>query len=67
MRVARAGDPVEQAVGAVGLEVTADLVELLAAIADDAAGLADVAELAGMKIPAKPPAYSGMVAPAIPT
>ena len=31
----------EQAVGAVGLEVTADLVELLAAVADDAAGLAD--------------------------
>lgn len=45
--VARAGDPVEQAVGAVGLEVTADLIELLATVADDAAGLADVAKLAG--------------------
>ena len=45
--VARAGDPVDQPAGAVGLEVTADLVELPAALADDAAGLADVAELAG--------------------
>jgi hypothetical protein len=43
--IARSGDPVEQAVGAVGLEVAADLVELLAAVADDPAGLADVAEL----------------------
>jgi len=45
MRVARAGDPVEQAVGAVGLEVAADLVELLAAVADDLTGLACTAEL----------------------
>lgn len=46
-RVAGAGDPVEQAVGTVSLEVAPDLVELLAAVADDAAGLADIAELVG--------------------
>lgn len=47
VRVAWAGDPVEQTVGAVGLEVAPDLIELLAAVADDAAGLAHIAELAG--------------------
>lgn len=39
--IARSGDPVEQAVGAVGLEVTPDLTELLAAVADDPTVLAD--------------------------
>jgi hypothetical protein len=34
MRVARAGQPIEQPVRAIGLEVAADLVELLAAVAD---------------------------------
>ena len=47
VRVARAGDPVEQAVGAVGLEVAPDLVELVPTVADDPAGLAYIAELAG--------------------
>jgi hypothetical protein len=47
VRVAGTGDPVEQAIGTVGLEVAPDLIELLAAVADDAAGPADVAELAG--------------------
>lgn len=47
MRVARAGDPVEKAVDPVGLEVAPNLVELLAAVADDAAGRADIAKLAG--------------------
>ena len=47
MRVAGTGDPVEQAVGTVGLEVAPDLIELLAAVADDAAGFTDVAKLAG--------------------
>ena len=42
---AGAGDPVEQPVGAIGLEVAPDLVELLAAVAHQPAGLADIAEL----------------------
>jgi hypothetical protein len=44
MRRAGAGDPVEQPVGAIGLKVPTDLVELLARIAHHPAGLADVAE-----------------------
>jgi len=43
MRWPRAGDLVEQAFGAIDLEVPADLVELLAAVAPHPAGLADVA------------------------
>jgi hypothetical protein len=45
MRIARAGQPVDQTVRAVGLEVAPDLVELLAAVADHLAGLRDVAEV----------------------
>ena len=45
VRAAGAGQPVEQPLGAVGLEVPADLVELLARIAHHPAGFADVAEL----------------------
>src|SRR5262245_11912444 len=47
MRWAGAGDLVEQPLGAIGLEVAADLVELLAAIAHYPTGLADVAEIGG--------------------
>jgi len=45
MRWPCASNLVEQAFGAVGLEVAADLVELLTAVAHHPAGLADVAEL----------------------
>ena len=45
MRWAGAGDLVEQPLGALGLEVAADLVELLAAVAHYPTGLADVAEI----------------------
>jgi hypothetical protein len=45
MRLLRAFDLVDQALGTEGLIVAADLVELLTAVADDAAGLADVAEI----------------------
>ena len=38
---------VEQALGAIGLVVTANLVELLTAVADELAGFADVIELFG--------------------
>jgi hypothetical protein len=44
VRRAGAGDPVEQPLSAVGLEVAADLVELLARIAHHPAGFADIAE-----------------------
>jgi hypothetical protein len=47
VRGAGADQAVEQPVGAIGLEVPADLVELLARIAHHPAGLADVAELGG--------------------
>jgi hypothetical protein len=47
MRRAGAGDLVEQPLGAIGLEVAADLIELLAAVAHHPAGLADIAELGG--------------------
>ena len=40
-----AGQPVDQRLGAVGLEVAADLVELLAGVAHHLAGPADVAEI----------------------
>ncbi len=42
-----AGEFVEQALGAIGLVVTANLIELLAAVADELAGFADVIELFG--------------------
>ena len=42
-----ARQPVEQAVGAVQLKAPPDLVELLAAVADDPARLRDVAEFLG--------------------
>ncbi len=42
-----AGEFVEQALGAIGLVVTANLVELLAAVADELAGFSDVIELFG--------------------
>ena len=42
-----AGQPVKQAVGAVQLKAPPDLVELLAAVADDPARLRDVAEFVG--------------------
>ena len=42
-----AGEFVEQALGAIGLVVTANLVELLTAVADELAGFADVIELFG--------------------
>lgn len=38
---------VEQALDTIGLVITADLVELLAAVADELAGFADVIELFG--------------------
>jgi hypothetical protein len=44
-RVAWAWQPIDQAVGTVCLEVAADLVELLAAVADHLAGLGYVAEV----------------------
>jgi hypothetical protein len=44
MRWPSAGDPVEQAFGAVGLEVAADLLGVLAAVAHHPTGLADVAQ-----------------------
>ena len=43
MRPLRAFDLVEQALGAEGLVVAADLVELLPAVADQLAGFADIA------------------------
>jgi hypothetical protein len=42
-----AGQFVEQALGAIGLVVTANFVELLTAVADELAGFADVIELFG--------------------
>ncbi len=47
VRAARAGQAVDQPVGAIGLEVAPDLVELLAAVAHHLAGPADVAEFLG--------------------
>ena len=47
VRPLRAGQPVEQPLGAVHLEVAADLVEVLAAVAHDPARLRDVAEFLG--------------------
>jgi hypothetical protein len=44
VRTLGAGEPVEQPLGAVGLEVPADLVELLTAVAHDLAGLRHVPE-----------------------
>lgn len=38
---------VEQALGAIGLVVTANFVELLTAVADELAGFADIIELFG--------------------
>ena len=38
---------VEQALGTIGLVITADLVELLTAVADELAGFADIIELFG--------------------
>jgi len=46
MRALGTGQPIDQAVGAVGLEVAADLVELLARVAHQLAGLGDVVEVA---------------------
>jgi len=45
VRAAGAGQTIEQPVGAEGLEVPADLVELLARVAHHPTGSADVAEL----------------------
>lgn len=45
--VARPGQAVDQPLGAVGLVVPADLVELLPAVAHDFAGLADIAQISG--------------------
>ncbi len=42
-----AGQFVEQALGAIGLVVASDFVELLAAVSDELAGFADVIELFG--------------------
>ncbi len=42
-----AGQFVEQALGAIGLVMTANFVELLTAVADELAGFADVIELFG--------------------
>lgn len=42
-----AGQFVEQSLGAIGLVVTANLIELLTAVADELAGFADVIELFG--------------------
>ena len=47
VRSARAGQAVDQAVRAVGLEVAADLVELLARVSHRAAGLRNAAQLLG--------------------
>lgn len=47
MRPFTAGRLVEQALGAIGLVITANFVELLTAIADEVAGFADVIELFG--------------------
>jgi hypothetical protein len=47
VRTFTAGQFVEQALGAIGLVITADFVELLTAIADELAGFADVIELFG--------------------
>ena len=41
------GQAVEQSIGAVGLKVAPDLIELLSAVADHPTRLADVAEIAG--------------------
>jgi hypothetical protein len=46
MRATGAGQPVDETIGAVGLEVAADLVELLAGVAHQLAGPGDVVELA---------------------
>jgi hypothetical protein len=46
MRSPGAGQPVQQPLGTIGLEVAPDLVKLLARIAHDLAGLADVGQLA---------------------
>lgn len=42
-----AGQFVEQSLGAIGLVVTANFVELLTAVADELAGFADIIELFG--------------------
>ena len=42
-----AGQFVEQSLGAIGLEITANFVELLTTVADELAGFADVIELFG--------------------
>ncbi len=42
-----AGQFVEQALGAIGLVITANFVELLTAVADELAGFADIIELFG--------------------
>ncbi len=42
-----AGQFVEQALGAIGLVITTDFVELLTTVADELAGFADVIELFG--------------------
>ena len=47
VRPARAGQAADQPLGAVGLEVAADLVELLARVTHDHAGLGDVVQLLG--------------------
>jgi hypothetical protein len=47
MRPLGAGRAVEQPIGAVGLKVAPDLIELLLAVADYPARFADVAEIAG--------------------
>lgn len=47
VRAAGAGRAVEQALGAIGLEIAADLVELLAAVAQQLAGLGDIAKVGG--------------------
>jgi hypothetical protein len=46
MRSSGAGKPVDQAFGAIGLEVAPDLVELLAGIAHHLAGAADIGKFA---------------------
>jgi hypothetical protein len=45
MRATRARKAVHQTIGAIGLEVAADLVELLAAVTHELAGFGDVAEV----------------------
>lgn len=47
VRSLRFGHAVDQPIGAVGLVVAADLIELLAAVAGELAGLADAAEIVG--------------------